>query len=176
MSMNREQFEREKQAWLKSHFANVACETADDGGVIARVPLLYKVDLYQPRESSPFAHFHTGRHRFILTPVEVRGLDANDGLSALFDEIVMNPDNWAIHGGAFDLYLPKAGQNPAEVIKTGEPMTVVRHDDPEHEHGSPRLIDFAIIQLQPMSRQPTSREILFEKGTLDGMHSHFLIK
>jgi hypothetical protein len=174
--MNREQFEREKRAWLRSHFADVACETAEGGGVVARVPLLFKVQYYEPRERTPFTTFHTGRHRFVLTPVEAKGADTEDGLSALFDEIVMNPDNWAISGGGLDLYLPKPGQNPAEVIKVGEPMTVVRHDDPEHKHGSPRLVDFAIIELQPMSRRPTSRDIIFEKGSLDGMHSHFLIK
>jgi hypothetical protein len=49
-------------------------------------------------------------------------------------------------------------------------MVCVHHEDPEHDHGSPRLIDFLIHQTFPMGRQ-----IAFERGSLDGPHSHFLI-
>jgi hypothetical protein len=72
--------------------------------------------------------------------------------------------------GGIEEYRPKNGQNPDDVIKIGEPMVVVRHDDPEHRHGSPRLVDFLVHEIFPVPGG-----IIFEKGSLRGMHSHFLI-
>lgn len=163
--MRKEEFEKMKENWLRENFMQAVTIKPEEGGVIAAVPLLYKAEYYRPRDRSELTRFHTGRDRFILRPIEAHGTDTEDGISALFEEIVM----YGFDG--INQYLPKRGQNPAEVIKVDEPMECVHQDDPEHDHSSPRLVDFLIHQ--PFAFGP--REIIFQRGSLDGPHSHFLI-
>ena len=162
---------RSKKQWLNDKIGYLIKQESDNKGApVFSVPHLYRTAQYVPSVRGTFTrHASAERQRLCVVPVEIHASSAEDAYGMLFDLMC----NVVGNGGEFSLYIPKEGQ-PIDVIDLEKTYAEIKNNDPEHVHGSPKLIDFSIIyNVAPLI---SSEKVALAVGSLEGRHAHFLLE
>lgn len=141
--------------WLVSAFTRASMQEVKAGALTLSLPSLFNVEVV--------SHTKSGRQEACLYPVEVKGVTPEEAVARLYEQVMMTATA-PFCGKYIYEYLSQAGQ----AFEMDTPYKVIVHDDPEHDHASPRLIH--LLPVTAVGRYAVTR------GSLEGRHSHLLIQ